>query len=125
MKGIIWCICCSCVESQWNEQKTERGRTGLSTRREGLTSYRFFLCSPCVKIPQPAKKEKMPYPLYMKRVKAQKKKERRERRDVRRPLWSWLPFGSDALPSCLSAVSLGRDANPEKGGKTPEKVGNT
>jgi hypothetical protein len=30
---------------------------------------------------KPAKNEKMPYPLYMKRVKAQKKKERRERRD--------------------------------------------
>ena len=64
----------------------------------------------------------MPYPLYMKRVKAQKKKERRERRDVRRPSRSWLPFRSDALPSCLSAVSLGRDASPEKEGKAPEKV---
>ena len=33
---------------------------------------------------QPAKNEKMPYPLYQKKMKAQRKKERRETREVRK-----------------------------------------
>ena len=91
------CVCSTAVSSLSGKSKRRReeeqiialgGKVNIIPA-SNIALSNLFVCV-CVCVFQPAKNEKMPYPLYQKRVKAQKKKEKREKRNVSKQTDSYI-----------------------------------